>query len=44
MKDCEALIIDWGDAYQAATSSLELALEGAAVFGPWKAFIFPCAC
>ena len=26
-----ALIIDWGDAYQAATLVLELALEGAAV-------------
>lgn len=38
-----ALIIDWDNAYQAATSVLEPALEGAAVFGPWKVFIFPCS-
>lgn len=30
-KGYKALIIDWGDAYEAATSVLELALEGAAV-------------
>lgn len=27
-----ALIIDWSDAFKAATSVLELALEGAAVY------------
>lgn len=30
-KDYKALIIDWGNAYQASTSVLEPALEGAAV-------------